>query len=161
MRAIAGPAMLLMVFGGLAAYRLAGKDDAPSRAFTELELAAADSAHTGTCYSLSTVLIANGANRNVVRTWSRADEDNDDEWTLMLEDVVQGPNGPVRVFQEYTFERHGQQLWLTAVDGSEGMSTSVARSIDQLLDGPHGMRSTPVDRCRAAGATGYLFPPKN
>jgi len=152
--------MLLIVFGGLAAYRLAGKDDAPSRAWTELELAAADSAHTGTCYSLSTVLIANGANRNVVRTWSRTHEDNDDDWTLMLEDVAQGPNGPVRVFQEFTFERHGQQLWLISVEASEGISESLAHNIDGLLDGPHGMRSTPVDRCRAAGATGYLFPPE-
>ena len=153
--------MLLMVFGGLAAYRLASSDDAPARTWTELELAADDAAHTGTCYSLSTVLIANGANRNVARTWSRADEDNDDTWTLTLEDVVQGNNGPVRVFQEFTFERHGQQLWLTAVDASEGISTRISQSIDRLLDGAHGMRSTPVDRCRAAGATGYLFPPKN
>src|SRR3954466_10628706 len=107
MRALAGPAMLLVMIGTFAAYRLTGADDTPARNFTELELAAADSEHTGTCYSLSTVLIANGVNRNTVRTWSRAD--NDDEWKLMLEDVVQGPNGPARVFQEFTFARHGAQ----------------------------------------------------
>lgn len=161
MKALAGPAMLLVMVGGFAAYKLMGAQDTPSHAFTDLELAAADSEHTGTCYALSTILIANGVNRTAVRTWSKPDKDDDDEWRLMLEDVAQGPNGPVRVFQQFTFTRHGQQLWLTDVDASEGTSTDLARNIDRLLDGPHGMRSTPVDRCNAAGARGYQFPPKN
>jgi hypothetical protein len=161
MRAFAGPAMLLVMFGALAAYRLAGSSDSPARSFTELELAAADSEHTGTCYALSTVLIANGVNGNTVRTWSRPDKKNDDEWQLMLEDVVQGSNGPVHVFQKFRFARHGEQLWLTGVDASEGIDTDVAHNIDRMLEGPHGMNSTPVDRCRGSGARGYKFSPKN
>ena len=161
MRALAGPAMLLVMAGGFAAYKFMVSNDTPSRAFTDLELAAADAEHTGTCYALSTVLIANGVNRAAVRTWSRPDEDNDDQWRLVLEDVAQGPNGPVRVFQQFTFSRRGQQVWLTDVDASEGASTDLARNIDRLLDAPHGMRSTPVDRCSGSGARGYQFPPKN
>ena len=161
MRALAGPAMLLVMFGGLAAYKFAGSRDTPARSFTGLELAAADAGHSGTCYALDTVLIANGMNRNIVRTWSRPDKKNDDEWQLMLEDVVQGSNGPVRVFQQFTFARHGEQLWLTDVEASEGINTDVARNVDRLLEGPHGMNSTPVDRCRGSGARGYQFPPKN
>ena len=161
MRALAGPATLLVMFGALAAYKLMGSADTPSRAFTGLELAAADSGHTGTCYALDTVLIANGLNRNTVRTWSRPDKHNDGEWSLLLENVVQGSNGPVRVFQKFTFTRHGEQLWLTDVDASEGIPTGLGQNIDGLLNGPHGMKSTPVDRCRASNASGYLFPPKN
>src|SRR3954471_3832546 len=126
MKNLAGPAMLLVMFGGLAVYKLASKDDTPPRAFTELELAGADREHTGSCYSLSTALIANGVNRNAVRTWSQPDKDNDDEWRLLLEDVAQRPNGPVRVYQQFTFSRHGRQLWLTDVDASDGIPTDVA-----------------------------------
>ena len=79
--------MLLVMAGGFAAYKFMASKDTPSRAFTDLELAAADAEHTGTCYALSTVLIANGVNRAAVRTWSRPDEDNDDQWRLVLEDV--------------------------------------------------------------------------
>ena len=60
MKALAGPAMLLVIVGGFTIYKATSKDAVPSRDFTELELAADDEDHTGTCYSLSTVLIANG-----------------------------------------------------------------------------------------------------
>ena len=72
MRALAGPAMLLVMVGGFAIYRGMAKDDAPSRDFLELEFAGADAGHTGSCYSLSTVLIANGVFGGAARTWTAA-----------------------------------------------------------------------------------------
>ena len=91
MRALAGPAMLLVIVGGFTIYKAMSKEDAPSREFTELELAADDEDHTGTCYSLSTVLIANGVFGNATRTWTAPDPDNENKWTLELENVRQDP----------------------------------------------------------------------
>ena len=152
--------MLLVVFGGFAWYRLAGAEDVPARAFTELEFAASDSDHTGTCYALSTVLIANGVNGNSVRTWNQPDKNNDGEWMLTLESVSHGPGGPAHVFQKFTFARHGEQIWLVAVDASRGLPTDIDPNIDRLLERPHELQSTPVDRCRATGVRGYQFPPQ-
>ena len=157
MKALAGPAMLLVVFGGLAIYRGMSKEDAPSRDFLELEFAGADSDHTGSCYSLSTVLIANGVYGSTARTWKA---DGKDTWTLSLETVAQGYGGPVHEFQNLTFEKAGEQVRLKAVEASKGRPTDVAKNIDLLLEAPAGRRSTPVERCAAAGATGYLFTPR-
>ena len=94
MRPLAGPAMLLVMVGGFAIYKFMGKDPTPPRAFTELELASADAEHTGTCYALSTVLVANGVFGNAVRTWSTPDEKNDDKWALTVENVQQVQEAP-------------------------------------------------------------------
>jgi hypothetical protein len=159
MRPLAGPAMLLVMVGGFAIYKFMGKDPTPPRAFTELELASADAEHTGTCYALSTVLVANGVFGNAVRTWSAPDEKNDDKWTLTVESVQQAYKGPAHVFQTFTFVRSGEQIRLDSVEASEGLPTEIAANIDRLLEAPHGMKSTPVDRCQKDGATGYRFPP--
>jgi len=160
MKAFAGPAMLLVMVGGFVAYRAASKEDAPSRDFVELELAAEDDDHSGTCYSLSTVLIANGVFGNALRTWKRPDEHSDNEWTLVLESVQQGPNGPVHEFRHFTFEKFGEQVRLVDVEASEGYPTEVEENIDRLLEAPHARKSTPVDRCLKDGGTGYQFPRK-
>lgn len=149
--------MLLVIVGGIFVYRMTSKPEGPSRDFVELELAADDADHTGTCYSLSTVLIANGVYGQATRTWSRPDERNEDLWLLRIENVVQGPNGPVREFRDFTFQKYGQQARLVAVDASAGYPTDVAENIDRLLQAPHGRRSTPVDRCLEDGGTGYRF----
>jgi len=47
MRALAGPAMMLVIAGGYLVYHLSSKEDAPSRDFTELEFAGDDYKHTG------------------------------------------------------------------------------------------------------------------
>lgn len=153
MRALAGPAMLLLVVGGYMIHRLGSAEDAPPRAFTELEFAANDAAHTGTCYSLGTVLIANGAFSNAVRTWT-PDEANDDQWTLRLEQVVQAHNGPVALVQDFTFEKFGDQVRLVKVTATAGQSTDPAVNVDRLLTAPRDLRSTRVDRCLKGGA-GY------
>ena len=80
-----------------------------------------------------------------------------DLWLLRIENVVQGPNGPVREFRDFTFQKYGQQVRLVAVDASAGYPTDVAENIDRLLQAPHGRRSTPVDRCLEDGGTGYRF----
>jgi hypothetical protein len=159
MRALAGPAMLLVMVGGFAIYKFTSKATAPPRAYTDLELAAGDAGHTGTCYALSTVLVANGVFGNALRTWSAPDQKNEDKWMLTLENVQQGYNGPVHVFQKFTFVRSGEQVRLDSVEASEGLPTEVAANIDKLLEAPHVRKSTPVDRCLAPGATGYQFPP--
>jgi hypothetical protein len=141
MRALAGPAMLLVMVGGFALYRCSSAPEAPSRDFLDLEFAGADDDHTGTCYSLSTVIVANTALTDIVT----------------LETVANGARGPAHVFQRLTFRQEGDQVQLVAVDVSEGQNTRVAANIDALLDAPRARHSTPVDRCREPGATGYLF----
>ncbi len=148
--------MLLVMVGGFLVYRLTSKEDAPSRKFTALEFAGADADHTGSCYSLDTVLITNREG-DAVRTWTSA---RDDVWTLKVENVIGGTGGPVHVFQEFTFEKVGEKVQLTSVDASEGYPTEVDRNIDMLLEAPKVRGSTPIDRCREPGATGYLFRPR-
>jgi hypothetical protein len=130
------------------------REEAPSRDFLELEFAGADAAHSGSCYSLSTVLIANGVFGGTTRTWTAA---GDDTWTLGLETVAQSYNGPVHEFQNLTFEQVDKLVRLTGVDASKGRPTDVNRNIDMLLEAPNARHSTPVDRCLAAGATGYAY----
>jgi hypothetical protein len=159
MRALAGPAMLLVVIGGFTIYKTMSKEDAPSREFTELELAADDEDHTGTCYSLSTVLIANGVFGGALRTWNAPDPDNEDRWTLELENVRHGRNGPEHQFQRFTFEKFGEQVRLVEVEGSAELPTDIAENIDRMLMAPHHRRSTATDRCREDGGIGYQYPP--
>ena len=82
MRALAGPAMMLVIAGGYLVYHLSSKEDAPSRDFTELEFAGADYQHTGSCYSLRTVLNTNRFFSDATRSWSSPRED---AWTLALD----------------------------------------------------------------------------
>ncbi len=151
--------MLLVMIGGYAVFRGTAGEDTPSRDFTGLELAADDAGHSGTCYALSTVLVANGVSGNTTRTWSAADKDNDDKWSLTLENVRQGYNGPEHQFQKFTFARAGEHVRLVSVDASKGLPIEVAVNIDRLLEAPHGLKSTPVDRCLRENAAGYQYPP--
>lgn len=160
MKALAGPAMLLVIVGGFTIYKAMSKPTGPSRDFTELELAADDDDHTGTCYALSTVLIANGVFGDATRTWTAPDPDDEDKWDLELEVVRQGGNGPERLYQTFTFEKFGEQVRLVEVDASEEFPTDVTENIDRLLQAPHHRKSTPVDRCLKDGGTGYQYPPK-
>jgi len=154
MRALAGPAMLLVIAGGFAIYRGISKEDAPSRDFLELEFAGANVEQSGSCYSLSTVLIANGVFGGTTRTWKAA---GDDTWTLGLETVSQSYNGPVHEFQNFTFGKSGQRVRLKSVDASKGRPTEIGKNIDLLLEAPNARHSTPVERCLESGATGYAY----
>jgi hypothetical protein len=151
--------MLLIVVGGFTLYKAMSKDAAPSRDFMELELAADDEDHTGTCYSLSTVLVANGVFGDALRTWSAPDPDNEDKWTLEVENVVHGANGPVHQFQKFTFEKFGEQVRLVDVEASEDLPTDITENIDGMLEAPHHRKSTPADRCLKDGGIGYQYPP--
>jgi hypothetical protein len=153
MRALAGPAALLVVVVGFFAWHRMSGEDSPDRDFTSLELAGPAPDHQGTCYSLSTVFIANGIFGNTPRTWTKQ---RDDAWTLTLERVSQGRNGPVREYASWTFVKQGEQLRMVKVAASAGFPQDLAGSIDQLLLAPHARRSTPVDRC-LKGGTGYGF----
>ena len=158
MRALAGPAMLVVIVGGFAVSRYVHRSDAPSRDFTELEFSAAGATQPGSCYSLSTVLIANRPiNGNAARTWTRNGENS---WTLTLDDVAQGYNGPERFFQKFTFEKRGEQVYLTAVEASKNIPAEIGENTDMLLTAPNERHSTPIDRCLAPGAAGYLFTPR-
>jgi hypothetical protein len=150
MRALAGPAMLLVLVGGYLAVRHSTQDQGPSRNFTELEFA-------DSCYSLSTVLIANRFLSGASRTWTAP---RDDAWTLKLDDIVQGNGGPVRMFQKFTFEKFGDQIRLVGMDASEGLETGLTHNLDALLELPNERYATPVDRCLQPGANGYHFVPK-
>ena len=157
MKALAGPAMLLVMVGGFLIHRGVSKEAAPSRDFVELEFAGADADHTGSCYSLSTVLIANGVFGGAIRTWTRAGEN---AWTLGLETVSQAYNGPVHEFQNFTFEKVGKQTRLKVVEASKNRPTDVQQNVDLLLEAPNARHSTPVDRCLESGATGYRYQPR-
>jgi hypothetical protein len=152
--------MLLVVVGGFALWKATASKDAPSHEFMELELAAGGADSIGTCYSLNTVLIANGALNNTARTWTAPKGSRGAEWTLLLESVQQGYNGPTRDFRKFTFLRHGEQVQMVSVEASQGHPDAVGATIDDLLQAPHARRSTPVDRCRQPNADGYQFPPK-
>jgi hypothetical protein len=154
MKALAGPAMLLVIVLGFLASRGCADEKAPSHEFVELELAGADPDHTGTCYSLSTVLIANGVFGGALRTWVAPRKG---AWTLGVENVQQGYNGPVHQFQRLTFEKVGGQVRLVAVEASPGFPTDLKKNIDNLLESPNARRSTPVDRCLKNGGSGYLY----
>jgi len=156
MRSLAGPAFLLVMFGGYAIYHLTSKEEGPSRKFTELEFAGADADHTGSCYSLDTVLFAQRAFSKATRTWTSPRED---AWTLTLDEVVEGHAGPQSIFRKYTFEKHGDQVRLVSMEATEKVSIDLTTNIDELVDGPDDLDSTPVERCRAEGAKGYKFRP--
>lgn len=150
--------MLLLMVGGYLVHRMTSDETMPPRDFTELELAAGDPLHTGTCYSLGTVVIAHAAlNRDAVRSWIAPDEGNDGKWTWRLEQIAQDRNGPVALVQDFTFEKVGEQVRLVDVAVSNGKNTDPRAHLDKLLTAPHDMRSTPVDRCRNGGS-GYKFP---
>jgi hypothetical protein len=157
MRALAGPAMLLVMVGGFAIYRGMANEEVPARDFLELEFSGADAGQSGSCYSLSTVLIANGISGGVTRTWKTA---GDDSWALSLESVTQSYNGPVHEFQNFTFEKSGKQVRLKSVEASEGRPTDTGKNIDLLLEAPNARHSTPVGRCAERGATGYHYEPR-
>jgi len=150
MRALAGPAMLLVIVGGFLTVRFTSREEGPSRDFTELEFA-------DSCYSLSTVLISNRFLSGASRTWNAP---RDDAWTLKLDEIVQGPGGPTRIYEKFTFEQDGAQVRLVSMEASAGLDTDLAHNLDTLLEVPNDRHSTPVDRCQEPGATGYHFVPR-
>jgi len=150
MRALAGPAMLLVIVGGFLTVRFMSREEGPSRDFTELEFA-------NSCYSLSTVLIANRFLSGAARTWTAP---RDDAWTLKLDDIVQGNGGPIRMYQKFTFQKYDTQVRLVAMEASEGLETGLTHNVNALLQVPNERHSTPVERCQEPGATGYHFKPR-
>jgi hypothetical protein len=155
MRALAGPAMLLAIVGGFALHRAFSEPEAPPRSFLDLELAAPQTAegHRGTCFSLSTVIIANTRLRSLTVDWRPA---HDDAWRLALEEIVQGERGPVHVYQRYTFQQRDELVELVDAEVSEGIDPDLTANLDALLEAPNE-RATPVDRCLEPGAVGYKF----
>jgi hypothetical protein len=152
MRALAGPAMLAVIVGGFFITRQCSADKLPPREFTALEFAGPDL--TGSCYSLSTILVANRAVTSSTSTWETP---RDGTWKLKLEAVVQGYGGPQHQFRTLTFEQSGEQVRLVSVDASKDQPDTIAANIDDLLDAANSLRSTPVDRCGKNGGTGYLY----
>jgi hypothetical protein len=149
--------MLLVMTVGFVVYRMSSTEESPSRDYLELEFAGADSGHTGSCYSLSTVLIANRRGEDEARTWTPGREG---EWTLLLDNVIAGNGGPVRAYQKFTFEKRDDLVRLVKVETSENLDPDLTRNIDELVAAPNSLRSTPVDRCLVSGATGYRFVPR-
>ena len=152
MRALAGPAMLLVVVVGATAYRSMSKEDKPSREFTGLELSIPG--QQGSCYSLETTLIANALFDKATRTWKKID---DRAWQLTAESVIQGYNGPTRQFSTLTFEKRGNAVELVKVEASPELPQDPLAALDELLTVPNSMHSTPVARCLEPGTSGYLF----
>lgn len=154
MRAIAGPAMLLVIVVAFTGYKLMHKATEPSRKFTDLELASPSPGEPGSCYALGTVLVANGLFGQTPRTWKSA---GDDAWTLNIERVIQDYNGPKRDYYTWTFEKHGNEVRMSKVEASAGHPQTVDKSLEELLAAPNARHSTPVERCTDPAATGYLF----
>jgi hypothetical protein len=152
MRALAGPAMLAVIVGGFFITKQCSADKVPPREFTALEFAGPDL--TGACYSLSTVLVASIASNRWTSSWESPREGT---WKLKLESVVQGYGGPEHLFRTLTFEQSGDQVRLVSVDASRNQPATIASNIDDLLEAPNSLRSTPVDRCGKNGGTGYHY----
>jgi hypothetical protein len=152
MRALAGPAMLAVIVGGFFITKQCSADKLPPREFTALELAGPDL--TGTCYSLSTILVAHVASNRPTTSWESPREGT---WKLKLESVVQGYGGPEHLFRTLTFEQSGDQARLVSVDASKNQPATIASNIDDLLEAPNSLGSTPVDRCGKNGGTGYRY----
>ena len=149
---MAGPAMLLLVVLAFTGYRMMHKPHEPPREFTDLELSLPG--EDGSCYALGTTLVANGLFGQTPRTWKSTGEN---EWQLTVERVVQAYNGPAREFSTWTFEKHGKAVELTKVESSRGRPQEPTVALDELLHAPNGYHSTPVDRCKEPGTTGYHF----
>ncbi len=153
MRFIPGAVVGLVMAVAFLAYRSFGPSEpVPDRAFLELELAAADEAATGTCFSLNTVLIANtvGYSKAVI-SWHRVDADT---WTRRSEEMVQGPRGPSHVWRSHTFQRENDRILLIAHDSAPGPVGTLKVAVDALLEAPRDRQSTRIDRC-LNGGTGY------
>ena len=157
MKPYAGPLMLLVIVGGVLIYRATSADKSPPRDFTNAELAGPAPDNEGTCYSLSTVFIANNVFGGVPRTWTSPRKG---AWTLTLETVGQGGGGPVREFQTWTFEQRGEQVRMVEADASDGYPKDIEESLNRLLQAPNARGSTPVDRCLKDGGTGYQYKKK-
>jgi len=153
MKALAGPAMMVAMVAAFFIHRSCSSETSPSIEFTNLEFRGADDEKTGSCYELSTVLVANNLFGNASRTWKSPRKD---AWTLEIENIEQGFNGPKVVFQRLTFERSDEQVRLVDVEASEGIDTDIKNTIDRLLRAPNGRKSTPVERCKEPGADKYL-----
>ena len=155
MRALAGPAMLAVMVGGFLIARQCSADKLPPRDFTARELTGVD--ESGSCYSLSTILAANRVVSASTSTW---DSPRDGTWRLKLESVVQGYGGPQHLFRTLTFEQSGDRVRLVSVDASKHQPDTIQSNIDDLLDAPTSLKSTPVDRCGKNGGTGYRYKPR-
>jgi len=143
---------MLTIADGFLVHHAFSKEDTPSREFTDLELSLPG--EEGSCYSLSTTLVANGVFGKNPRTWKSTGEN---AWQLTVERVVQAYNGPTRDFSTWTFEKHGKAVELVQVEASPGNPQDPTSSLDDLLNAPNSIHSTPVDRCLEPRATGYHF----
>ena len=152
MRALAGPAMLAVIVGGFFLTRQCSADKLPPRDFTAREFTGVD--ESGSCYSLSTILAANRVMGTSTSTWHSPREGT---WTLKLESVVQGYGGPEHLYRTLTFEQSDDRVRLVAVDASKNQPNTLQANIDELLDAPTSLGSTPVDRCGKDGGTGYRY----
>jgi hypothetical protein len=154
MRALAGPAMLAVMVGGFFLVRQCSAEKLPPREFTALEFAGADDPQVGSCYSLSTMIVANLVTNKPTTSWESPREGT---WKFKIESVVQGYSGPVHSFRTLTFEQSGDLVRLVSVDASKDQPQTLKANIDDLLDAPNSLRSTPVDRCAKNGGTGYRY----
>lgn len=152
MRALAGPAMLAVMACGFLITKQCSADKLPPRDFIEREFAAGD--ESGSCYSLSTILAANRVVSASTSTW---DSPRNGTWRLKLESVIQGYGGPEHLFRTLTFEQSGDRVRLVSVDASKNQPDTIQSNVDDLLDAPTALSSTPVDRCGKNGGTGYRF----
>ena len=155
MRALAGPAMLAVIIGGFFLTRQCAAEKTPPREFTALEFEGVD--ETGSCYSLSTVLVAHRAFDKPTVTWESPGEGT---WKLKMESVAQGYAGPEHLYRTLTFEKAGDKVRLVSVDASKNQPDTIDANIDDLLDSPNALRSTPVDRCGKNGGAGYKYKPR-
>ena len=155
MRALAGPAMLAVMVGGFFLTKQCSAEKTPPREFTALELAGVDG--SGSCYSLSTVLVAHLVTNKPTVTWESPREG---AWKVNLQTVVQGYGGPEHLFRKLTFEQADDKVRLVSVDASKNQPDTIDANLDDLLDAPNALRSTPVDRCGKSGGTGYRYKPR-
>ena len=74
------------------------------------------------------------------RTWTST---RDDEWTLLLDDVVQGNGGPVRSFQKFNSKNAASWSISISVEASQDLDSDLERNIHELVSMPKGADPLP------------------
>jgi hypothetical protein len=110
----------------------------PPPAFAALEITTAGATTTPTCYSLNSLLAANGLSGDAPRVWT---ERVKDEWTLRV--------GRRNTWRTYTFRRENDLVVPMMVVSSDDLpQISMERVMDQWLKLAKEKNAMRVSRCK-------------
>ena len=155
MRALAGPAMLAVIVGGFFITKQCSAEKIPPRDFTALEFTGVDESGTmlfaeydprrQSPHERIDEHVGIAARRNVA---AEARIGGAGIWRP----PAPVPHVDVRAVRRARASRLGRRV--------EEPANTIQSNIDDLLDAPTSLRSTPVDRCGKNGGAGYRYKPR-